>query len=201
MNQDYDLEQLWRSQPVSPALKGEDMRKIVLQKMEKFDRKVHTRNRSEVIVAGLTAMAFSYFVWAQQNSLARLGAAIVVASLIWIVFYILRRGTGPVDPNPDQSLAGYRSALVSKIDYQIRLLRSVKYWYLLPMYVGLLTLSAGWLQDRAAVGGLTGKDAIGPVIYTVIFGGIWWLNEVYAVRKLRAWREQLASGAQESESC
>jgi hypothetical protein len=32
-----------------------------------------------------------------------------------------------------------------------------------------------------------------------MFAGIWF--EVYAVRKLKAWREQLSSVVQESESC
>jgi hypothetical protein len=62
------------------------------------------------------------------------------------LLYFASWHTGLVDPNPDQSLAEYRSALVSKIDHQIRLLRRVKYWSLLPTYVGLLTLNAGWLQ-------------------------------------------------------
>ena len=51
MNRPDDLEQLWKTQPVDPAVKGEEMRKIVLKKTEKFDRAVRRRNMREMIAA------------------------------------------------------------------------------------------------------------------------------------------------------
>ena len=108
-------------------------------------------------------------------------------------------GAEPPEPSPDQSLAGYQRGLIVKYDHQIRLLRGVKFWYLLPIYAGLLTESAGLLKERAEKGVLTWADAIGPVLYTLVFAFIWWLNEVYTVRKLERMRARVTSGMAEGE--
>ncbi len=200
MNQPDDLEQLWKTQPVEAAMKGEEMRKIILKKTEKFDRMIRWRNIREYAAALFVVPVFLYYTRIMPNNLARLGCIIVVAGALWIVYYLWRHGTGPSDPLPDQSLESYQHALIAKYDHQIRLLRTVKCWYLLPIYVGLLTLSVGQMQQHAAMGAITWIDGVGPVFYTLVFGGIWWLNEVYAVRKLEQRRMRLTSGVQEEES-
>ena len=64
--------------------------------------------------------------------------------------YIRRYGSSALpDPMPDQSLAAYRQALAAKYDHQIRLLRSAKFWCLLPMYLAVLVMLAGVLLDSA----------------------------------------------------
>ena len=64
---------------------------------------------------------------------------------------------------------------------------------LLPMYVGLLTSGGGLLKEHAEKGTLTWADAIAPLIYTLFLAGVWWLNEVYGVRKIQHWRTKLMS--------
>jgi hypothetical protein len=98
-------------------------------------------------------------------------------------------------------MANYRRALALKYEHQIRLLRNVKFWYLLPLYVGLLISSAGLLQEHAQKGVLSWTDAVGPLVYTLIFVGIWWLNEVYTVRKLQREHAQVTSEAKEETQC
>jgi hypothetical protein len=191
MNRPHDLQHLWKTQPVDPGMKGEEMRKLVLKKMEKFDRIIKWRNRTECVAALAVAAFFAYAAWIAPNGIARLGSAIIVGGALWIIYYIRKHGTEPADPNPDQTLAGYQTALARKYDHQIRLLRNVKFWYLLPMYIGLLTLSAGIVAEKGA---FTWKDAFGPLIYTLFFAGVWWLNEVHTVRKLQRRRTQLISG-------
>lgn len=200
MNKPDDLEQLWKTQPVDPVVKGEEMRKIILRKTEKFDRTIRRRNIRETVAAAMVAIFFTYIAWGQRNGIDRAGSIILVASSLWIIYYMWRRGGKPPDPNPDQTLEGYRRALVRKYDHQIRLLRNVKFWYLAPMYVGLLIATAGLLKERAASGALTWVDAIGPIVYTLVFAAIWWLNEVYTVRKLQGMRTKLMAGEEEQET-
>jgi len=199
MNTPDELEQLWKTQPVDPAVKGEEMRQLILKKTEKFDRTIRRRNIRETIAAAVVAVAFTYIAWGQNNGVDRAGSIILVASSLWIIYYMWRHGTEPPDPNPDQTLAGYQHALVRKYDHQIRLLRNVKFWYLAPMYVGLLTLSVGTLKARAEKGALTWVDAIYPSVYTLLFAAIWWLNEIHAVGRLRRMREKVVSGVQEGD--
>jgi hypothetical protein len=200
MNKPDDLEQLWKTQPVDPVVKGEEMRKIILRKTEKFDRTIRRRNIRETVTAAMVAIFFTYIAWGQRNGIDRAGSIILVASSLWIIYYMWRRGGKPPDPNPDQTLEGYRRALVRKYDHQIRLLRNVKFWYLAPMYVGLLVLSAGLLKERVEKGSPIGLAVLYPLVYTILFAGIWWMNEVYAVRKLERMRAQVTSAIEEAET-
>jgi hypothetical protein len=200
MNKPDDLEQLWKTQPVDPAVKGEEMRKIILTKTEKFDRTIRRRNIRETVAAAMVAIFFTYIAWGQRNGIDRAGSIILVASSLWIIYYMWRRGAEPPDPNPDQTLEGYQRALVRKYDHQIRLLRNVKFWYLAPMYVGLLIVSAGLLKERVEKGSPIGLAVLYPLVYTLVFAGIWWMNEVYAVRKLERMRAQVTSAIEEAET-
>jgi hypothetical protein len=139
----------------------------------------------ECIAAGVLVPMFAFASFHAPNVLMRAGAAVVSASGLWIIFYTLRYGGATRPVEPDQSLAAFQQALLGKYKQQIRLLRNVKFWYLLPPYVGLLLLSSGLAYDHASRGRLGWNDAIGPAIYTVIFAAIWWLNEVNAVRRLK----------------
>ena len=200
MNRPDDLEQLWKTQPVDPAVKGEEMRKIVLKKTEKFDRAIRRRNMRETVAAGVLAMMGSYGAWAQHDTFGRASSMILVAASLWIIYYMWRHGAEPPDPNPDQTLEGYQRALVLKYDHQIRLLRNVKLWYLAPLYAALLTASVGTFKERFARGALTWLDGVVPLFYTLLFAGIWWLNEVYGVRKLERMRARVTSGIEEGET-
>lgn len=200
MNQPDDLEQLWKTQPVDPAVKGEEMRNIILKKTEKFDRTIRRRNMRETVAAVFVAIFFTYIAWVQRNEIERAGSIILVAGALWIIYYMRRHGTEPPDPNPDQTLEGYQRALVRKYDHQIRLLRKVKFWYLAPLYVGLLTGSAGLLKEFAERGESLWLAILFPSFYTLVFAGIWWLNEVYGVRKLSRLRAQVTAGIEEGET-
>jgi len=201
MNQPDDLEQLWKTQPVDPAVKGEEMRKIILKKTEKFDRTIRRRNMRETIAAVIVAIFFTYIAWGQHNAIERAGSFIIAAGALWIIYYMRRHGTEPADPNPDETLEGYQRALVRKYDHQIRLLRKVKFWYLAPLYVGLLTGSAGLVKELAEKGESIWLAAVFPLFYTLVFAGIWWLNEVYGVRKLSRLRAQITSGIEGETQC
>jgi len=200
MNRPDELELLWQTQPVETDVQGDQMRQIILRKTEKLNRTVRWRNIREVLASAAAGMVFAYLTWKQANGIARLGSALITGTMAWIIYYFWRYGSGPADPNPDQSAAAFQSALVSKIDHQIRLLRNVKFWYLLPMYVGLLVFSAGGIRDHAVTGTLSWRDAIGPLLYTLFFAFVWWLNEVYAVKKLERWKTKLAAGIQPEDA-
>ena len=206
MNTPDELEQLWKTQPVDPAVKGEEMRNSILSKTAKFDRTIRRRNIRET-AAGLAVAAFYIYAnWVQRDGIARLSSAMITTGALYYVYYIWR-GAEPAsntlslrDPKPDQTLAGYQRALVSKIDHQVRLLRSVKYWGLLPMFVGLLIGSLGIVKAHAEKGMLTWIDGIAPLLYTRVFSGVWWANEVWAVRKLERMRANLMAVGEELET-
>jgi hypothetical protein len=177
------------------------MRKIIAGKMRSFDRRIQWRNRTETVAALAVAAFFAYAGWMQHNAIERAGCAIIMAGALYIIYYIRRHGGEAPDPNPAQTIEGYQRAMVSKVDHQILLLKSVKYWYLAPMYIGLLTLSAGRLWEVSQKGALKWDAITGPVIYTLVFTAVWWLNEVYAVGKLIRARAALLAGMDGNQVC
>jgi hypothetical protein len=164
---------------------------IAMERANRFDHKIKARNWRECGAAALVTPIFAVMAWQSPNALACAGNLVVAASGLWIVFYMLRYGREAPAPAPDRSLADFQQALLREYEHQIRLLKNVKYWYLLPPYVGLLLASAGKIMARTAEGQLGRPEPVAVTIYTAVFGGAWWLNEVYAVRKLRRARARL----------
>jgi hypothetical protein len=186
-----ELDQLWRGQATGPPRKGEDMLTIAMERANRFDHKIKARNLRECLAALLLTALYTFIAWKSPNALSRAGHLLVAASGLWIVFCMLRYGREAPPPAVDRSLADYQQALLCKYDYQIRLLKNVKYWYLLPPYLGLLLGSAGIVTANQAQG-LPGWPQLIPLaIYTAMFGGLWWLNEVYAVSALQRERTRL----------
>ena len=164
---------------------------IAIERVNRFDHTIKARNWRECGGAALVTAFFAFIAWRSPNALACAGNLGIAASGLWIVFYMLRYGREAPAPAPDRSLADFQQALLRKYEHQIRLLKNVKYWYLLPPYVGLLLASAGKMMADDAKGQPGWPELVAVTIYTAVFGGLWWLNEVYGVRKLRRERARL----------
>jgi hypothetical protein len=119
---------------------------------------------------------------------------IVALSGIWIVYYILRHGGGPKRLDPGMGLSVYNQLLRENYEQQIRLLRRVKYWYLLPPYIGIVIGNIGvWFQQTSEGHnpGVRLASLLGLAFVTLIFGVIWILNERYGVRHLERLKREL----------
>lgn len=164
---------------------------IAMERANRFDRMIRLRNWRECAAGVLVAAMFGFIAWKSPNALATAGNLVVSSSGLWVVFYMLRYGRGPRLPTPDRSLADFQQALLEQYDRQIRLLLNVKYWYLLPPYVGLLMASAGIMMADAAKNRPAWPRLIAVAIYTALFAFVWWLNGTHGVRTLRAKRARL----------
>lgn len=199
MTENDELRDLWNCDPSVAGKRGEDIMEAVQLRTQRLERSIRNRNWRECIAAGFV---FAFFLWgavATQDAFVRAGSSIIAASAIWIAFYLLRPARPATQVAADQSLTSYTQSLVASYDHQIRLLKSVKYWYLLPPYIGLLTLTAGQMLAHAKAGNLSWVDAVYPAIYTAFFGFVWWLNEVYAVRGLRRARSKVLAMIEQNE--
>lgn len=185
MNGQDELHDLWCSQPSLETGRGEDTLRFVQGRTNRFDRAMAVRNWLECIAAGVFVAMFGFSALRAGDALTRAGSFVIAAGAAWIIFYLLRYGRGPRDVDPSIDLRGYAQALVNRYDYQIKLLKSVKYWYLLPLYLGLLLGTLGTLRGKARTGALGWSDMIPPMIYTAVFAAVWWLNETYSVGRLR----------------
>ena len=161
---------------------------LVIERTRKLDRQIASRNTRECLAAAAVTVFFGWLAWRAPGLLERVGWTITAASGIWIVFYILRFGGGPGRPDRSASVAAYAALLAQGYDRQIRLLRNVKYWYLLPIWVGVATGMVGtWLRMHTP--GWVLAVTLGSI--TATFALIWALNEIWGVRYLKRLKAQL----------
>jgi hypothetical protein len=151
-----------------------------------FDRKIFWRNFAEY------AGCFALLVWNGYDLLKgnRL-AAVSIAAVLFVMTYLWWKHRGLKELDPAMDAGSYKTALLKRFDDQIRLLSHVKYWYLGPLYVIVLVGAAKtWTRSRVAA-------LLGMAIVLAAFAFVGWLNEVFAVRKLKETRahfENLFSG-------
>lgn len=190
-----DIRDLW-SQPAAPHTFDVDRAlRDIQQRAARFERTIAFRDWREIAAGLLVAAIFLWFAFRAHDPFVRLADLWIAASGVWIAFHLRRHSTVPRAPSRDRSAEAYRQALLDSFDRQIALLRSVKYWYLLPVWIGLIGLSlAQWRTHHSAM-----ACVVSITVYTAIFGAVWWLNESPGVRYLQRKQAELGSLIQELE--
>ncbi len=169
--------QLWQETMLPGQIDAARIAREMAGRVEKFDRTIWWRNLREY-AAG--AILIVYFSWLSLNPASRLVALAGIVAVGFVMIYLRwsHRQTPPLDPSADGK--SYQAALLDRYDRQIRLLRRVKYWYVLPIYLWML------LSIMTSVpSGQTGRRIKSLLFVTAFSIFVVWLNEGYAVSKLR----------------
>lgn len=166
---------------------------MVIERTRTLDRRIAVRNAIECVAGFFVMGIYAWSAWKAPSGLEKIGDAMVAGSGVWIAYYILRFGSGPRPLDPGVSLNAYHQLLRAGYEQQIRLLRNVKYWYLLPPYIGVLVASLGlWLRLHGE-----GRNpwsvliSVGAVTCVFVLG--WIANEVYGLRYLERLKGELSS--------
>ena len=133
------------------------------------------------------AVTFLWFAFSAGHTLDRVADIWLALWGMWVAIFPHRFSRVSPEPVPEQTLTAYRLALLERFDRQIRLLRSAKYWYVLPMWLGMLLHAASGLSRGSLAGGL-----VLACLATVFAAFFWWLNEVKGVQYLEHQRQELA---------
>jgi hypothetical protein len=181
LDEEEALMRCWQESTIGGTDPKEFARNMAVH-VDRFDRRIHWRNVVEY-VAGLGLM-----IWAGHKALN--GSASAMAMVMGVLFmmgylYWSHRHQQPIDRATTARL--YRSAMLARLDDQIRLQRRVKYWYLLPLYAPacLMILERWW--------GHPGRIVVGLGVMTSAFAFVAWLNESLGVRKLTEIRTRIAA--------
>lgn len=174
---------LWRGHMASQE-DQERVARTIMAQVWRFDQMLFWRNAREY-AAGIVLLVV--FMGQLVIGDDRVGALVGLGSVGFVMGYLWwkHRGLQPLDPAAD--VIAYRAALLARVDDQIRLLRSITYWYLLP-----LTLPMLWQAGR-----VWGKSpwaaAISLAVAMALFVFLRWLNLTAGVNALRATRGQVES--------
>jgi hypothetical protein len=136
-----DARGLWQGQPIGGKAPGlEEVRRGA----RAFERTIRRRNLREYVAAALVTIFFGWQAAAAAEPATRIGAILTVAGTAFIVFRLRRHGSAAA-PAADLGLRPCLDFHRAELERQRDLLRSVWYWYLLPLVPGLLVMLAGRL--------------------------------------------------------
>jgi hypothetical protein len=187
--QSDDLCRLWQSDSGNGAVDPSDLLRELERRSRSFDRMIRRRDIREIAGGLVVTVVYGLMAWKAGTLLFLVSDIWLAACGVWFAYYLRRDSKRSLQPVPDQSLVVYRQSLMERYDGQIRLARSVKYWFLLPMWFGLLLQALASRLD----GGSWFKFSMIMLVATVGNGFVWWLNEGPGVRYLERKRRQLAA--------
>jgi hypothetical protein len=180
-----DLVRLWQ-ESLLPAPDPERLaRPLALLTLRRFDSVVSWRNAREY-VAILAVVGFGVWRFVAGDDPLQTGALVGAAAFVGGYLWFQHRRLPRLDPSA--TARAYQAALLARIDRQIALLGSVRYWYLLPLYVPVLfQVAQSWqANQRAAAASIL-------ALVTALYAGLAYVNERWAVAYLKDERARVAS--------
>jgi hypothetical protein len=182
------LRELWQDQPIAKAsAAGGEMVKQMKQKMQRFDRTLFWRDVRELGGCMIIIIWFAADLprtWRTGTSLRHSGDAVLVLSSLFIAGNLLAaRRTQRAFLKPD-SVREFISGEVRTINRQIRLLQTVLWWYLLPIYCGFAIFFIG-------VNGDLFSDVVVLGVIGAVFYFIAWVNAFTARTSLVPMKAEL----------
>ena len=158
MNDD-DLKKLWRQQPLrAPALSPAQVISAMQNKTTQLRRTLLARDVRELLACVIVGVIFGIYFFINRAPIARLGALITVAGSIFIAWKILRARRTTPPAKPDATVVESLRAELHSVRTQSQLLRSVSWWYLLPLTVGTLVF----------VWGMPFNNLVFKVVFTLV---------------------------------
>ena len=145
---DEELKKLWQQQPLREPVPATAQLISAMQTQTRQLRGIlDARDLRELLACAVVMIVFGGFAYSLHvhQPISRLGDWIVIASSIFIAGKLIyTRWTTPAAP-PDATIVEGLQAELNAVRAQSRLLGSVLWWYLLPLFVGLLVMTWGGL--------------------------------------------------------
>lgn len=183
-NGDDSLLRLWQESATATSHPEHLTRSMGRMALARFDRAILRHDLREY-----AAFVFLLLVFSGQTALGgdRVQAVVGITGGLFVVSYLWwqHRRLTPLDPAADGR--AYQAALLDRIDGEIRLLKNIRYWYLLPLYLPVVwTVVGTWRRNPLAA-------VVGWAVMTAIYVMVAWLCERVAVRRLTLERDTVAS--------
>jgi hypothetical protein len=180
-----NLKTAWQQRSVEgvPDRPNRELATAVRARLESLQSTIRWRDCREISAAIAGIIVFGIWFWTEPGIVTRIGAAVMVAGSVLIIARLLWARWGSRQERSHLQMREFCTTERDRIDAQIRLLRSVPWWYLGPTLLGTNLYVFGLVGYHAA--------AIGYLVFTLALG--------LALSRLnmRAVRKQLAPIKQE----
>lgn len=172
-----DLKQSWQSEsPIAPERFEEIVTKVQAGS-DLLRSTIFRRDMLESIAAVLVVAVFAPGLFVAKNPVAWSGFALLVLVGITIPIVLWRARRRPSETDSDSTFRDFVSVEIDYLTRQTRLLRLVTWWYLLPIYLGIILICLGVTGPR---GYSTGEQIL-VAVYLILCGAfmvyVWRLNQ------------------------
>jgi hypothetical protein len=136
-----DLKTLWRDQKTEETVTLENIH----QRAMAFQKRIWWGNTVEYVASAVVVAIFGWYVWVLPGWMMKLGSALVIVAVFYIVWQLHRRGGARKLPDsPALSLVDFhRRELARRRD----VLKGAWQWYILPAVPGMTLMMMGrWYQ-------------------------------------------------------
>lgn len=180
-----DLGAAWHAGDAARATPTPESLRQIRARAEELDRLVRRRDRVETITALLMLVPFGWAAAVTTSTTSRAGALLIMAAclLIPVRLRLARQGA----PELSLPLALFLAEELARVRAQVRLLRSVFWWYLAPLGTGVVLFVAGRSPSPWLTAGVT-------LVVLLLYAALWRLNQQAVERHLLPRAEELERG-------
>jgi hypothetical protein len=168
-----ELMELWQEGASSEPDAGTVARLAALATTRRFDRAIFWRNLREYL-AGLVLMGVFGTLAVAGESPLRNGVNFVCVS--FVMGFLWWRHRDVPRPDPAADARAFQAVMLERVDRQLQLLRTVRYWYLLPLYIPCVLQAV-----EAGQRGHWGAAVAMMIVVTALYAFLARLNERQAV--------------------
>lgn len=192
MNPD-ELQQLWQSQTAGRRLTFDAnlLRQQVERNKRGFETMLFWRDAQEI---GVSLLMVPFWVWIGWKMELPWTWYLCIPALLWIAGFMIadRLRHRRRRPQAGDPLRDCAEAALAQVEHQIRLLRNVFWWYLLPPMLAMAAFfahcawnirEAGWRAELILTGAVT--------VVALVLWGVYWLNRTAVRHELEPRRDEL----------
>ena len=145
-----ELKNVWKQQDrdTGDQLSKSELMMMINNKMISLEENIKARDRLEIIVAIAVMIVFALWGVSAETVWTQAGCAVIVGSagFIWYKLKRTQRASFDSRTNPHHSMREHLNGELQSVRQQKKMLQSVAWWYLSPIWVGLLLITLGFSQ-------------------------------------------------------
>lgn len=185
-----DLQKVWREDHAE--LNGEDVSmtiQLLREKQRSLRDLIWGQDLAEYMLSLALAPITALAAWRAKAPIIQLGYGIATIMLVAsaVIIWVNERGTSRFH-DIDSNVLEYHRRLLQLYDRRIRFLKSVKFWYAIPLLFGVsLVMLPLFVRILPLPWGIVLFSGLLPIVWL----GVWRMNNVRRVGELRRRREEV----------
>ena len=177
-----DLKANWNAEIASDNCTQDlsPMIKLLAKETSKMDKSIKRRDILEISIALLLIPIWSWKLFYSASLVQSIGLWIAILACLYIPYKLIR--AKQVEAPKDNSVMAFLQVEKTKIENQKKLLESIAVWYISPLMLAIVLITAGATVDELGIPRLTEQLAIYYGFCMLLNIGIYFLNR-RAVKK------------------